>query len=79
LVAEIKLYNEGEVNEGRRNADLYHRLKKEIDRKRKVYEMRVSPLVTAKFDYFYEELVKTLAGGDASNLGPGWEESRRKS
>lgn len=78
LVAEIKLYNEVEVYEGCRNADLYQRLKKEIDRRRKVYEKRVSPLVAAKFDYFYEELVKTLAGGDASKLGPGWEEPRRK-
>jgi hypothetical protein len=79
LVAEIKLNNKSEVYEGYQNADIYQRLKKEIDRKRKVYETRVSPLVAAKFDYFYEELVKTLAGGDASKLGPGWEESRRKS
>lgn len=79
LVAEIKLNNEAEVYEGCRNADLYQRLKTKIDRARKVYERRVSPLVAAKFDYFYEELVKTLAGGDASKLGPGWEESRRKS
>jgi hypothetical protein len=78
LVAEIKLNNAAEVYEGRQNADLYQRLKKEIDRSRKVYEKRVSPLVAAKFDYFYEELVKTLAEGDASKLGPGWEESRRK-
>jgi hypothetical protein len=78
LVAEIKLYNEAEVYEGRRNADLYLRLKKEIDRRRKVYEKRVSPLIAAKSNYFYEELVKTLAGGDASKLGPGWEEPGRK-
>ncbi|MGH9768026.1 MAG: hypothetical protein ACREAB_11375 [Blastocatellia bacterium] len=79
LVAEIELYNEAEVYEGRRNADLYQRLKKEIDRSRKVYKKRVSPLVAAKSDYFHEELVKTLAGGDASKLGPGWEETKRKS
>ena len=79
LIAEIKLYNEVEVYEGRQNADLYQRLKKEIDRRRKVYERRAPPSVAAKSDYFYEELVKTLAGGDASKLGPGWEESRRKS
>jgi len=78
LVAEIKLYNETEVNEGCRNADLYQRLKKEIDRSRKVYEKRVSPLIAAKSNYFYEELVKTLAGGDASKLGPGWGEPGRK-
>jgi hypothetical protein len=78
LVAEIKLHNAAEVFEGRRNADLYQRLKKKIDRSRKVYEKRVSPSVAAKSDYFYEELVKTLAEGDASKLGPGWEESGRK-
>lgn len=78
LIAEIKLNNEVEVYEGCRSADLYQRLKKEIDRRRKVYEKRVSPLVAAKSDYFYEELVKTLAGGDASKLGPGWEKTGRK-
>src|SRR5262245_2086948 len=78
LVAEIKLYNEIEVIEGCRNADLYQRLKKEIDRRRRVYEKRVSPSIAAKSNYFYEELVKTLAGGDASKLGPGWEEPGRK-
>jgi hypothetical protein len=78
LVAEIKLNNAAEVYEGLQNADLYQRLKTEIDRRRKVYEKRVSPLVAAKFDYFYEELVKTLAGGDASKLGPGWGEPGRK-
>jgi len=78
LVAEIKLNHKAEVYEGCQNADLYQRLKKEIDRSRKVYEKRVSPLIAAKSNYFYEELVKTLAGGDASKLGPGWEEPRRK-
>jgi hypothetical protein len=78
LVEKIKLNNAAEVDEGRRNADLYQRLKKEIDRGRKVYEKRVPPLIAAKSNYFYEELVKTLAGGDASKLGPGWEEQGRK-
>jgi hypothetical protein len=72
LVSEIKLNNQFTVYEGLRNADLYQRLKKEIDRSRKVYEQRVSPLVTT--DYFYEELVKTLADNDAAKLGSGWEE-----
>jgi hypothetical protein len=72
LVSEIKLYNEVKVFDGLQNADLYKRLKKEIDRSRKVYDKRVSPLVAAKVDYFHEELVKTLAGGDASKLGTEW-------
>jgi hypothetical protein len=78
LVAEIELYHEVEVYEGRRNADLYQRLKKQIDRNREIYEWRVSPVVAAKSNYFYEELVKTLAEGDASKLGPGWEDRGRK-
>ncbi len=70
LVSEIKLYNAAKVNEGRRNFDLYARLKDEIDRSRKVYDKRVSPAVAARFDYFYDELVQTLAEGDPSKLGP---------
>jgi hypothetical protein len=69
LVSEIKLYNAAKVNEGRRNGDLYDRLRDEVDRSRKVYDKRVSPTVAAKFDYFYDELVQTLAEGDPSKLG----------
>ena len=69
LVSEIKLYNAAKVNDGRRNFDLYDRLKDEIDRSRKVYDKRVSPAVAARFDYFYDELVQTLAEGDPAKLG----------
>jgi len=69
LVSEIKLYNAAKVTEGRRSFDLYQRLKDEIDRSRKVYDKRVSPAVANKFDYFYDELVQTLAEGDAAKLG----------
>ncbi len=69
LVSEIKLYNAAKVNDGRRNYDLYDRLKDEIDRSRKVYDKRVSPAVAARFDYFYDELVQTLAEGDPAKLG----------
>ncbi|HKY03815.1 MAG TPA: hypothetical protein VJQ56_02940 [Blastocatellia bacterium] len=69
LVSEIKLYNESKVAEGRRNNDLYDRLKEDIDRSRQMYEKRVSPTVAAKFDYFYDELVNTLAEGDKGRLG----------
>jgi hypothetical protein len=68
-VSEIKLYNESKVAEGRRNNDLYDRLKEDIDRSRQMYEKRVSPTVAAKFDYFYDELVNTLAEGDKERLG----------
>ncbi|QUW00954.1 hypothetical protein J8C02_05555 [Chloracidobacterium sp. MS 40/45] len=69
LVSEIKLYNEAKVTEGRINRDLYDRLKEDIDRSRQMYDKRVNPIVAAKFDYFYDELVSSLAEGDASRLG----------
>jgi hypothetical protein len=69
LVSEIKLYNEQKVIDGRRSRDLYDRLKDDIDRSRQMYEKRVAPLVAAKFDYFYDELVNVLGEGDASKLG----------
>lgn len=69
LVSEIKLYNEQKVGDGRRTGDLYDRLKEDIDRSRQMYEKRVTPSVAAKFDYFYDELVSTLAEGDSSKLG----------
>jgi hypothetical protein len=69
LVSEIKLYNEQKVAEGRRNNDLYDRLKEDIDRSRQMYEKRVTPAVAARFDYFYDELVNTLAEGDPVKLG----------
>lgn len=69
LVSEIKLYNEQKVSEGRRNNDLYDRLKEDIDRSRQMYEKRVTPSVASKFDYFYDELVNTLAEGDPGKLG----------
>jgi hypothetical protein len=69
LVSEIKLYNEQKVTEGRANKDLYDRLKDDIDRSRQMYEKRVAPSVASKFDYFYDEMVNTLAEGDPAKLG----------
>jgi hypothetical protein len=69
LVSEIKLYNEQKVMDGRRNNDLYGRLREDIERSRQMYEKRVTPTVAAKVDYFYDELVNTLAEGDVSKLG----------
>jgi hypothetical protein len=69
LVSEIKLYNEDQVEEGRRNRDLYERLKEDIDRSRQMYEERVEPKVWKTTDYFYQELVRILASGDSRALG----------
>ena len=69
LISEIKLYNEEQVLEGRRNRDLYHRLKDDIDRSRQIYEERVDAGVRSTSDYFQQELVRSLAGGDPRALG----------
>ena len=69
LVSEIKLYNEEQVEEGQRNNDIYERLKEDIDRSRQMYEDRVDERVRSTNDYFYQELVRTLASGDPQALG----------
>ncbi len=70
VVSEIKLYNEAKVTEGRRTRDIYERLKEDIERGRQMYHDRVSAGVRESTDYFLDELVRILAGGDASALGP---------
>jgi len=69
LVSEIQLYNQDEVEEGRRNGDIYERLKDDIDRSRQLYEERVAPDLRESTDYFYQELVRQLGAGDAKALG----------
>jgi hypothetical protein len=69
LVSEIKLYNEDQVEEGRHNRDIYHRLKDDIDRSRQIYEERVHESVRGTTDYFQQELIRSLAGGDPRALG----------
>ncbi len=68
LVSEIKLYNEVEVTLGRKNQDLYQRLKDDIERSRDTYNKRF-PTLSSTTDYFHEQLVKILAEGDESALG----------
>lgn len=70
VVSEIKLYNESKVSEGRKHKDLYERLKEDIERGRQMYHDRVAPQVRDSTNYFYDELVRILAGGDAAALGP---------
>jgi hypothetical protein len=72
LVSEIKLYNEQKVKDGREHADLYTRLRDEIDRSRQMYDKRAHPSVAPRYDYFHQELVNTLAEGDAAKLGAGY-------
>ena len=69
LVSEIKLYNESKVDAGRKNRDLYERLKEDIDRSRQMYDERISEDVRKSSNYFYDELVRILADGNADSLG----------
>jgi len=69
LVSEIKLYNEQKVRDGRDAGDLYDRLREDIDRSRQMYDKRVRPEVSGRYDYFHHELVNMLAEGDPSKLG----------
>lgn len=69
LVSEIKLYNEAKVDQGRKNKDLYERLKEDIDRSRQMYDERIGEDVRKVSNYFYDELVRILADGRADSLG----------
>jgi len=69
VVSEIKLYNEAKVTEGRKTRDIYERLKEDIERGRQMYSDRVPAPVRDASDYFQDELVRILAGGDAAALG----------
>ena len=69
LVTEIKLYNEEQVEEGRRGNDIYARLREDIDRSRQIFNERVDDAVRQETDYFHEEMVRILAGGNAEALG----------
>ena len=69
LVSEIKLYHEAAVRVGRENRDLMDRLRPEIDRARKLYEERVPATAGERHTYFQQELVRTLADGNAELLG----------
>src|SRR5688572_10819601 len=69
LVSEIKLYNESKVEQGRKNNDLYERLKEDIDRSRQMYDERISDDVRKVSNYFYDELVRILADGKSDALG----------
>jgi hypothetical protein len=69
LVDEIKLYNQAKVAEGRRNKDLYDRLKEDIDKSRGTFQKRYGNTVAASGDYFQSELVRSLAEDDISIMG----------
>ena len=69
LVDEIKLYNQVKVSEGRKNKDLYDRLKEDIEKSRATYQKRYGNTVAGGADYFSQELVRSLAEDDTSIMG----------
>ncbi|HEV2350982.1 MAG TPA: OmpH family outer membrane protein [Terriglobia bacterium] len=70
LVSEIDLYNKTKVADGRKNKDLYKRLKSDIERSRLTFQKRFSKPVGPPVDFFHEELIRTLANNDSSIMGP---------
>ncbi len=69
LVDEIKLYNQVKVSEGRKNHDLYDRLKEDIEKSRITYQKRYGNTAAGGADYFSQELVRSLAEDDTSVMG----------
>lgn len=64
LVSDIMLYHAEEVKIGRREGNIYKRLKDVIERSKETFRERVRPQVLEKIDYLYEELIKTVCEGD---------------
>ena len=69
LVDEVKLYNQAKVAEGRKNKDLYDRLKDAIEKSRSTYQKRYGNTVAASGNYFQNEIVRSLAEDDLSIMG----------
>ena len=69
LVDEIKLYNQAKVSDGRKNRDLYDRLKEDIEKSRATYMKRYGNTAASRADYFSVELVRSLAADDGSLMG----------
>ncbi len=69
LVDEIKLYNQAKVSEGRKNKDLYDRLKEAIEKSRATYQKRYGNTVAASANYFQHEIIRSLAEDDLSIMG----------
>jgi hypothetical protein len=69
LIDEIKLYNKDTVVEGRKNHDLYDRLKEDIEKSRITYHKRYGSTAASDSDYFNQELVRSLAEDNVTLLG----------
>ena len=68
-VQEFLLYKKEEAEAGRQSKDLYKRFKEEIDKTKEQYDEKFKEISLHNINYFYDELVKTLANNDVSALG----------
>src|ERR1051326_2176237 len=55
--------------EGRRNKDLYDRLKEDIEKSRTTFQKRYGSTAAASGDYFQKEVLRSLAEDDLSVMG----------
>src|SRR5678815_4750271 len=69
LVDEIKLYNQAKVSEGRKNHDVYDRLKEDIEKSRATFNRRYGSSAAASGNYFSNEVVRSLAEDDITMMG----------
>ena len=69
-VAEMRLYQDDHVKNGRAERDLYASLKPHIDSAREAYRQAFLEGSERVTDYLHQELVHTLAHGDVELLGP---------
>lgn len=72
LVEEIMLYNQAKVAQGKKNQDLYTRLREDIEKSRATYDKRYGGSGASAADYFNQELVRILADNDVSLMGDGF-------
>ena len=61
--------NQGKVNEGRQNRDLYDRLKEDIEKSKATYDKRYGSTPASSANYFNDEIVRVLADNDAALMG----------
>lgn len=72
LVEEIMLYNQAKVTQGKKNQDLYTRLREDIEKSRATYDKRYGESPAASANYFNQELIRILADNDVSLMGDGF-------
>jgi hypothetical protein len=72
LAAEIKLYNQAKIIQGRQNKDVYRRLEKEIEKARASYDKKYGNTAAVAGDYFTKEIIRTLADNDVDLMGSGF-------